>query len=150
MEPSFEEVWNRVKGERPKDDLAQLNAFLADERRTAADYGRMTACTGAIRAKRLFRQLAAEENEHARQLQSVAFLLNGKGHVQRVDAPMKPCRKILQEIRRLYANEEKSADAYAKAAGSTADHRLREIYADLASQERKHGEKLSTLLKELM
>ena len=63
---------------------------------------------------------------------------------------MKNCKTTLREMRRLDANEEKSADAYAKAAGIAADRRLRELYADLAAQERRHGDKLWTLLRELM
>lgn len=150
MEVNFEEVWNRVKGTEQKDELQQLYDFAAEEHMAAADYSRLADCTGSLRAKKLFRELAAEEREHEKQLRACLYLRKGKETDQRPKTVSKRGGMLLRELRRLYDNEQKSADAYSAAAKNLGDDQLRILYAQLAEREREHGKALWKLLMELM
>ena len=149
MESEFRRVWERVRSAGHGNDAAVLEGFIRDEMRDAADYSRLAQMTGALRVRRLLDHLAAEERLHAKKLLAAAYMRYGRDTVMpnlRYDKG----ERIFSALRRRYARELQSAEAYSKAAGSTAEETLKDVYTVLAAEERKHAAALCGLLETLL
>jgi len=151
MDTDFQKVWDRVTAGKCVTEEEQLLSFLAAEQKDAAEYMRLAKRTGSVQARKLFLKLAAEEKEHAKQLRSMVFL-QGMGGILPASALIRAeqAERMLQTLRRRFAEEEKRAKDYSSAANSTRNARLHKLYAELAEAERRHGNALLTLLKGLM
>ena len=149
MDTEFQRVWNRVKAAGSTDDAAVLRGFIRGELQDAAEYTRLAGKTGAMRVRRLLAGLAAEERRHAKRLQAASFMLFGGNTASIARAP-KDEERILGALRRRYARERESTEAYGAAAQATANETLQNLYRDLSAEERKHAEALCALLEEML
>lgn len=150
MDNRFQEVWNRVTASGTADDQEKLHEFIMDERKDAAEYAKLAKCTGSMQVKRLFSKLSAEEHEHLRRLTAAAYLLVGNTYPPVGDIQAIACGNTLQALRHRYEAEKRGAEAYEAAAGSAGNRQLRSLYAELAEDERRHGNMLWDLLKRMM
>lgn len=149
MEDRFQRVWDRVSAKGPEAEQEKLAAFIREELRDAADYTDMIRRTGSTRVKKLLAHLAAEESGHARRLQAAAYMLSGRT----IFMPKKTQNhneRILASLRRRYASEQSSADAYGRAAAASDNEILRKLYADIAAEEEKHAAELCALLERML
>lgn len=150
MDIDFQKVWNRVTAAQPETDNDRLLAFIADERRDAAEYSRLARCTSSPQAKRLFMKLAADEQEHMKRLLAAMYMRSGDNCPHTGETQTRHCERILPALRRRYTAEQSEAEAYAAAAASTRDSRLRSLYTELSKEEQRHGDALCELFKKLM
>ena len=115
----------------------------------AADYAAMSRCTKAEPVRKKLITLSAEERKHAKKLQTAAYMLFG-GNMPIPEVRPKRCGRILGELRRRFEEEQRGADAYNAAAGSTGKACLKKLYAELAEEETRHAEELYALLERML
>ena len=149
MEASFDRVWKRVMASEPFDDAEMLRRFVRDEMRDAADYTCLARKTGALHVRRVFTSFAAEERRHAKKLQAAAYMNFGENTIT-AEQKKKDEERMLAALRRRYAMELDSTEAYRTAAGNTSIETLKKLYLELSKEEHKHAEILCSLLEQMM
>ena len=150
MDPSFNEVWKRINAVQPANEVNQLLEFLSEEHESAKEYRRLASCTGSVRAKKLFLSLSEEEKEHAKRLQTAAYMLKGVESAAGKNPPTAGCGRMLDAIRKQFNRERKCADAYAEAAAGIRNDQLRRLYSELAMREKEHCATLWELIRAMM
>ena len=156
-----EAVWKRVMAmaaeapepmpcHRPQPDRglteAQLLELLDRERMDACTYRTLAARTKG-QVWRCLQQLALEEQQHGRKLETMYYLLTGRKPCP--DRPKAPCVACFnEELRRRYEQERGAASQYRKLAEqeSTFGH----IFRHLALEEERHGEMILRLLEQCL
>ncbi len=163
----LEKVWKRVAYEEPvasdvfmpapdapskpaskpvaPDWEKQILAFIADEYADARYYHRMAQRYQACSP--VFSTIGAEELRHAKRLSTLLFLRAGI----RIPASKKQCPIQLPDycdaLRIRILAEQEGAVAYQAAGEQAPDETLRQLYIELAEDEREHARTLQTLLE---
>ncbi|MDD4510705.1 MAG: ferritin-like domain-containing protein [Oscillospiraceae bacterium] len=159
----LEKVWKRVASEEPvasnvfmpapdapskpvaPDWEKQILAFIADEYADARYYHRMAQRYQACSP--VFSTIGAEELRHAKRLSTLLFLRAGI----RIPASKKQHPKQLPDycdaLRIRILAEQEGAVAYQAAGEQAPDETLRQLYIELAEDEREHARTLQTLLE---
>ena len=156
----FAGVWNRVmpvNSDMPgqnapqkaeTNDEAQLRAFINDEAADCRYYTALACRSASGQARRLFSQLASEENAHMRKLQTSYFILTGDTHCPPLDCPYIP--SFLDALRTRYIGETKGAAEYLAAAERAGQERLSDLYRSLAENEKRHADSIAALIEQMM
>ena len=147
MDNHFQQVWGRVTASGTDAPAEDLDRFADEEQQAAEEYAQLARNTRSAEAKRLFQRLSGEEREHSRRLRAMAYLLQGNRKPPKAEKKPVSGERTLQALRRRYAAEQESAEAYSRAAEKTKDERLRGLYQALAQDERRHGKALLALLQ---
>lgn len=98
---------------------------------------------------RVFRELAAEEERHARALRAMWFLLTGELAPRQVSGKVRVPDNKREALRERYREECLSAEEYA-AMAATAQGDAAETLRAMAKEERGHATRIRRLLEELL
>lgn len=128
------------------DMIAQLEEVIDDELSDRCAY--LTYARWAPgHARRRLQQMAADEERHARRLMTVYYLTTGKCYRPAVPScpasPMPWCGLL----RELYHHENCVARRYEAGAAAMDDVCLREIFGNLAAEERCHARQILQMLE---
>ena len=128
-------------------DMEALCGFIEEELDGRRTYLAYAGCAPNASAKRVLRQLAAEETGHARRLMSVYYILTGECYQPAVCSPRTELLPWCQALRRLYQEECCSGEQYQRAAQDTDDVCLGHILAQISADEYRHAATLLRLLE---
>lgn len=133
-------------GTEAQSDLDVLQGFLRSELADARVYRMLECRVPTPEARRVFRRLAAEEAEHARELQATNYLITGECY--RVSICFPPVRMdgYCAMLRGRYHEEACDGFNYERASEETTDVCLRKLFAELSKEEYRHAELLRRLL----
>ena len=126
---------------------ALIRTFIEDElddRRIYLSYAR---CAPQMEARRVMRQLAVEEQAHARRLMGVYYIITGECYRPAVCAAKSEMLPWCQALRQRYQAETCGAYQYQRAAQETEDVCLSHILAQISADEYRHATTLLRLLE---
>lgn len=128
-------------------DPAQLCRFIEEELETRRRYLTFARCAPSPNARRILREIAAEEEGHARKLMGVYYMITGQRYrpdiaVGRIEIPA-----WCELLRRCYHAETCGGYRYQQAAQETRDVCLSHILAQLSADEYRHAAQLLRLLE---
>lgn len=126
--------------------LDVLQGFLREEVAVARTYLAFARCAINGEARRVLRSIAAEETEHARQLQAVSFLITGKSYRVEICTPKFSMNGYCAALRARYHEEVCGGFNYERAAEETTDFCLKKLFSQLSADEYRHAELLRKLL----
>lgn len=126
--------------------LDVLQGFLREEVAVARTYLAFARCALNGEARRVLRSIAAEETEHARQLQAVSFLITGKPYRVEICTPQFSMNGYCAALRERYHEEVCGGFNYERAAEETTDFCLKKLFSQLSADEYRHAELLRKLL----
>ena len=153
----FDRVWDRVMKEnrprpprpdKPECECRELRRFMEEAAQAEAVYRDLARRSRDRRNSALFMELARDEEDTVRLLQSAYFLLTGDSFRPRP----KPIRQtgMLTAIREQYRRELKSAEMYEDAARENKIPNLSQVFKSIIQKERHHAEILADLIKKIM
>ena len=128
------------------DVAARLAEFIDGELSDRCAYLTYARCAPGY-AKRRLQQMAAEEERHARRLMTVYYLTTGQCYKPAVPACQMPGMPWCPLLRQLYQQENDSARRYERELAKMEDTCLREIFSELAADERCHARQILQLLE---
>lgn len=128
------------------DDEDDLRDFIKDELSDCRCY-RELACRCRPFAN-TFRQLAADEARHAKQLRTAYFILTGESFSHEPESCA--CRSLSEMLRKRYLAEMHGAEAYQKASENADGDRLRELFLCLSHDEARHACIISDIIGKMM
>jgi rubrerythrin len=162
MDSNFISVWERVRaanhedGKKPLSPAAEKQApvniksmlenFIEDEAKDSGFYEALAAKTTQPNIKRVFMQLAKAEKQHALKLQTACFLLTGNSCAVK-KPPSEAPRSMLEALRLRYSKENEGSQAYSRAAEQTDKPELKQLFSELAAEEKKHGAEIKRLVE---
>lgn len=165
MDSNFNRVWERVRAAKNEGPLqperlslnkpaplnvkSVLEGFIENEVSDSGYYFALASRTAQQNAKRVFTQLANDEKRHARQLQTAYFLLTGNSYAAKKPAKTPP-RSILEALRQRYSAENEGAAEYIKAAERTENPELKQLFLELAKDEKRHAAEIKGLVENSM
>ena len=126
----------------------ELQHFLREEARDAAVYAALARRSQGPAAARLA-ALSAQERRHARRLSTAYFLISGVRYLPGGGPLPRWEGSLLGALRGRYLAEQEGEAAYRAAAADCQDPCLRELYLELAEEERGHARALRALLEAL-
>ena len=124
-----------------------LQRFIQGELQAAAAYAALARLGGRRSAVRLS-ALAAQERRHAKRLSAAEFLISGGSYHPAGQAAPRLERTFLGSLRARFLAEQREEAAY-RAAADCRDPCLRELFLELAGEERGHSQTLRGILEEL-
>ena len=124
-----------------------LQRFIQGELQAAAAYAALARLGGRRSAVRLS-ALAAQERRHAKRLSAAYFLISGVYYHPAGQAAPRLERTFLGSLRARFLAEQREEAAY-RAAADCRDPCLRELFLELAGEERGHSQTLRGILEEL-
>lgn len=133
-------------GTQALSSLEVLQGFWREEIIDARTYLAFSRRAPNPEARRLLHALAADETEHARQLQSAHYLITGKPYRAEVCAPPFAVNGYCAALRARYHEEVCGGFNYARAAAEISDFCLEKIFNQLSADEYRHAELLRKLL----
>ncbi|MGI6498446.1 MAG: hypothetical protein ACOX0U_06460 [Oscillospiraceae bacterium] len=123
----------------------QIMAFIADEHADAQYYRKMARCYQTC--GNVFSAMCADEQRHAKRLSAILFLRACiRIPVCRQKRPL-PLPDYCDALRVRILEERKGAAAYQAAGENEKDETLRQVYLELAQEEREHARALQKLLE---
>ena len=129
------------------DDAAVLRRLM-DGESVAVAYYRRLACRSGRNSASQFRQIASDEEQHLRQLQTEYYLLTGDSYNPTKAEPVD--QGLLSALRTAYQAEQSDYQAYMRAAESTASTALAALYVDHAADEARHAQQLRRMVERVM
>lgn len=135
----------RMAGEA-SDPAARLAEFIDGELSDRCAYLTYARCAPGY-ARRRLQQMAAEEERHARRLMTVYYLATGECYQPAVPACQMSGMPWCPLLRQLYQQENDSARRYERELVEMEDSCLREIFSELAADERCHARQILQLLE---
>ena len=148
------EVWSRVAG--ISGDIAacrsgqnaqeQICRFIGNARELSSLYNMLSKKCAAKSA--VFRRLSADECRNIRRLQTAYFILTGDTCA--VSGGGQKEKPLLDMLRDAYLAENRSFDAYRRAAIESKSGDLTELFSVLADAEAGHAAVLRDMISELM
>lgn len=156
------EVWDRVTASSGKtSDAANgtvkrssssaediLRNFIQNEVRSNAGYRTMAMKSSSRSTKMFFMRLANEEYRHLKKLQKRYFLLTGDSFNPK-PANIK-ITSMLSALRNSYTAEIKAQNGYERAALSSQDSKLSQLYSELALDEARHASEIERMIEKVI
>jgi hypothetical protein len=127
--------------------IGQLQGFLTLELEDWSYYRALAKKAGSGAAP-VLSGIAAEERRHAKMLSAALFLISGV----RCWPDRMPAFRIpgyLGALRRRFAEEQKGAAVYLKAAEETSDRCLHDLYLELADAEARHAQLIRAVIEQM-
>ena len=128
-------------------DPDRLCRFIEENLEARRRYLTFARCAPNPNARRILREIAAEEENHARRLMGVCYMITGQRY--RPDIPVGHIEvpAWCELLRRCYHAETCSGYRYQQAAQETRDICLSHILAQLSADEYRHAAQLLRLLE---
>ena len=127
--------------------VEMLRGFIEEEledRRTYLAYAR---CAPNAEARRILRQLAMEEQTHARRWMSLYYIITGECYRPTICTAKEELLPWCQALRQRYHGESHGAHQYHLAAQEATDMCLRQILTHFSEDEARHAATLLRLLE---
>ncbi len=143
------EVWSRVTratADAQSDSIITLDDMIRDELSDRDAYFALARRVRPIEAQTL-RAIAREEATHARKLSTVWFVRSGAKPSHSAQSPS-ASRSVTDVLREHIQKEQAGAEQYARAA--ELDPACRELFTQLALDERRHAKLLMAMLEARM
>jgi len=115
-----------------------------EDRRTYLAYAR---CAPNVEGRRVLRQLAVEEQSHARRLMGIYYIMTGECYHPAVCTAKAELLPWCQMLRHRYHAESYGADQYHRMAQETQDVCLRKCFEQFSEDEFRHAAALLRLLE---
>ena len=142
-------VWQRVMGapDCAQNASGRILELIHAEQREAALYAALAARTAGV-CRSVLQQLSREERCHARQLETVFYLLTGSCAQGCPERPACPSGGLCALLRERFAAEQQAAEGYRGMAETSP--RFRDVFLHLAADETRHAARLRCLLQQLL
>ena len=127
--------------------VEMIREFIEEEledRRTYLAYAR---CAPNAEARRIMRQLAMEEQAHARRWMSIYYIITGECYRPTICTVKEDLLPWCQALRQRYHGESHGAHQYHRAAQEATDVCLRQILTRFSEDEARHAATLLRLLE---
>lgn len=128
------------------DMVALLEECIDEELADRCAYLTYARC-GPNYARRRLQMMAADEERHARRLMTVYYLTTGRCYKAAIPACPTGISAWCPLLRQLYQRENCGAQRYEEGAAAMEDVCLREIFLELAADERCHGRQILQFLE---
>jgi len=127
----------------------QLMEYINDEYRDYLYYTILSKRSISANARRIFRNIAADELKHSRRFASAYFLITGKRYLPTRSTvnPIIVPASYNQALRDRYIAESKDAVKYRQFASSTTDRCLKRMAMDTSNDERSHAHEILALIQ---
>ena len=135
-------------GPEAKRHETMLRQMLEGEWEDARIHRRLAQRAGGS-AARVLSGLARQEREHAGRLGAAWFILTGQRYRWSGHNESRPSVGLAGGLREQFLQEQREAEAYARAAREVNDPCLRTLFEELARQEREHARILYGLLERM-
>lgn len=133
-------VWQRVRGESPDPETADLERLIIQEWEDAAVYLQLSRHCGGKESAALY-QLFRQEQNHCACLKGIYTMLTGKKPKLRA---VRPAAQTLGEaLRKCYARELRALSAYEERAK---EPKYGHVFSHMRDQEQEHCRVILTLL----
>lgn len=123
-----------------------LEGFIREEQGAARTYQQLARSLPNMEARRLFAQLAREEEAHARKMAAAFYLMTGRKYDPAVQETALPRRGYCETLRAEYHEEACSGFNYARAAEEALDPCLKTMLMQFSEDEYRHARRISDLL----
>lgn len=128
-------------------DPGQLCRFIETELEVRRSYLAFARCAPNPNARRILREIAAEEEGHARRLMGVYYMITGQCYRPDISMGRMEIPAWCELLRRCYHAETCSGYRYQQAAQETRDVCLSHILAQISADEYRHAAQLLRLLE---
>lgn len=128
-------------------ELDSISRFIEEELEDRRAYMAYARCAPNPAARRILRDLAMEEGNHARRLMSVYYIIAGECYKPSVAMGRVEVPPWCQLLRSRYQAESCGGYQYQRAAQETQDVCLSHIFAQLSADEYRHASQLLHLLE---
>ncbi len=145
MNQKEQAIWQRVLAVNSPDCLSgeKVQQMIAHELADAETYARLACCTQGC-CRQTLQKISREERCHARQLETVYFLMTGRCAELCAAQAENGSGTLCARLRARFSEEQNGARAYREAAGRS--EQFRELFTHLAADEARHAELLRGLL----
>lgn len=133
-------VWQRVRGEAPAPEGADLERLIVQEWEDAAIYLQLSRRCGGKESAALY-QLFRQEQAHCACLKGIYTMLTGNPPKLKAVRPMQEPLEV--SLRKCYAREMRSLSAYEE---RTDDPNYGHVFSRMREQEQEHCRVILTLL----
>jgi len=148
----FEPVWDRVLGKggpNEKEDslYACLMRFMDDEATDERAFRSIASRTGGRYRGELLR-MASDEKRWFRRLRTAYFILTGDTYAPEIG--QLPRGGTASALRYMYERERAEAESYEAAAKAFSRRDVRELFEQLAEEEKRHASEAAAMLENIM
>ena len=133
-------------GSAAQSELDVLQGFLREEIADTRVYRTLARCVPNTEARRVFRCIAASEQEHVRQLQAANYLITGDCYRVSVCFAPQKMKSYCETLRERYHEEVCDGFNYERAAEETTDFCLNKLFDNLSKDEYSHADWIRNLL----
>ncbi|HEX2937898.1 MAG TPA: ferritin-like domain-containing protein [Ruminiclostridium sp.] len=129
----------------------RLMEFINDEFSDHLYYSQLSRRSPTQYARKLFREMSADELRHSRRFAAAYFLITGKRYfpTRNTVEPVTVPPIFIQALRQRYLAESRDAVKYRMFAQQTRDLCLRRIAMNTSDDERRHAQEIMELLQTL-
>ena len=127
--------------------VEMIRGFIEEELEDQRTYLAYARCAPNAEARRILRQLAMEEQAHARRWMSLYYIITGECYRPAICAVKEELLPWCQALRQRYHGESHGAHQYHLAAQETTDVCLKQILNRFSEDEARHAATLLRLLE---
>lgn len=144
VQPIQQECCLRERGMEQAELILGCIEEELEDRRTYLAYAR---CAPTAEGRRILRQLALEEQTHARRLMGIYYIITGECYHPVICTAKTDLLPWCQALRQRYQAESRGAHQYHHLAQETQDVCIRKVFLQLSEDESRHAAVLLRLLE---